>query len=86
MLSITDGIRKLLPSVPFTIRKFIGQEKGLGTPGMEKSESLQNITPSFTTGGNEFVVEGSCNHEILINPATRRFFKDGDSCEPEAFW
>merc|ERR1719341_1122374 len=36
-------------------------------------------------GGNEFLVKGSCGHEILMNNVTGRFFKDGDSCEPEAF-
>ena len=37
------------------------------------------------TGSKEFVVKGSCEHELLKNPVTGTFFKEGDTCSQDEF-
>ena len=36
-------------------------------------------------GSKEFVVKGSCEHELLINPVTGTVFKEGDTCSQDKF-
>ena len=36
-------------------------------------------------GDNEFQVQGSCEHELLVNPETGKFFQNGDTCTQGEF-
>ena len=58
-------------------------------PRLFKTFYIKSLTASFQNiffqGSNEYVVKGSCEHELLVNPDTGTFFKENDSCSPEEF-
>ena len=44
-----------------------------------------HIRQHFDLGNKESEVQGSCEHELLINPETGEFYKNGDTCTKGEF-